>query len=1209
MLLFLLACDADPTIKESTTDTSGPDEGVDGDKDGFGESEGDCNDGDSAVNPSATEVCDGIDNNCDGTVDEGVTQTFYADADGDGFGDTAAPQTACEATDGFVENDGDCDDSQYGVNPASAEVCDNIDNNCDGQTDEDLTALWFADADGDGYGDVNAFQRTCEQPAGFIADATDCDDSTGRVSPGQLEVCDNLDNDCNGVVDDGVQTVWYADFDSDGYGSPVLSQTGCTAPAGYVENALDCDDNTAGSNPGALEVCNGADDDCDGTADEPDAADATIWYADADVDGYGDPAVSQPACDQPPGYTARALDCDDSRAAVNPAGLEVCDGIDNDCDGTVDIGAIDASTWYVDLDSDGYGSLAATQVSCAQPAGYVATADDCNDASALASPAGVEVCDNLDNDCSGQVDGADAIDAATWFADADGDGYGDLSASAISCTQPSGYVSSYSDCDDGSLSVYPSAPEYCNSIDDDCDGTVDDAAADALIWYADADSDGYGDAGSRITSCSQPAGYTSNSTDCDDVDNSVHPGADEHCDGDDEDCDGSVDESAVDMTVWYPDADGDSYGNPRLPISSCAQPPGYLTDNTDCDDADGDVHPGANEEWFDGVDSDCDGSEDPDACVEEPPAGTVSTASCTYTPTVGSFSPTLEWSVSSFSSQANFKHVLMTPVVGNLTDDNADGRIGEGDIPDIAFVAFSRASGAGSDGMLRIWSGDGSSEHVAVRGTPYGGQTYYPYRYSQLAMGDIDNDGQTEIAAIVYRTTGNCYIGAYGSTGALEWVYTGATTPCRSSAPAIADLEGDGDVEVIVGRTFLNGSNGTAHATGTGGYGYYSPYANSGMIAVPVDIDRDGEMEVIAGNTVYNANGTTQCSTGTTDGYAAVANLDADINGEFVVVAGGTIKVFDTGCSQLYSFAVYGGAASSNYGGPPTIADFDGDGTPEIGVAGSTYYTVYEINGSRLWAKAIDDSSSHSTGSSVFDFEGDGAAEVVYADENQLWVLDGRTGTVRINDSRHTSGTINEYPVIADVDNDGNAEIVVANDNTTYGIMVIGDAGDNWVSARHVWNQHAYSIVNINDDLTVPATQDPNWPDYNSFRQGSPGSFSATDAPDLYPLSYGSCQSACGQAVEVLLQVANEGALLAGSSLDIDLYGVASNGSRTLLDTVPLGTDLDPGDLSAVYRFTVPAATVLSYASIIAVVDADAEANECDEADNEVIVETAGVCL
>jgi len=269
---------------------------------------------------------------------------------------------------------------------------------------------------------------------------------------------------------------------------------------------------------------------------------------------------------------------------------------------------------------------------------------------------------------------------------------------------------------------------------------------------------------------------------------------------------------------------------------------------------------------------------------------------------------------------------------------------------------------------------------------------------------------------------------------------------------------------------------------------------------------------------------------------------------------------------------------------------------------------VYEQDGTVLWSNPVIDASSNSTGSSVFDFNGDGAAEVVYADEEHLWVFDGATGTVLLDDQNHGSGTINEYPTIVDVDGDGKAEIVVVNSYTATGLYVLGDAADEWVSARQVWNQQAYYITNVDDDLGIPTQAPPNWPTYNNFRQGAPGSFSPQAAANVYPWTYDPCQAKCGADVEVLVQVANDGLIQAGADLVLAVYGVDQKKAHTLLTSTPLGAPLLSGSVSAAYAFTFAAKDLAGYGSLVVVVDDEAASNECDEADNEAVVDLSAVC-
>jgi large repetitive protein len=580
----------------------------------------DCDDGDASISPVDPEVCDGLDNDCDGSIDEGLLGLYYADLDSDGYGDASSSTEACAAPSGYVVDDSDCDDGEAAVNPGASEICDGLDNDCDGLVDDDDSAVggtttWYVDYDGDGYGGGLLSTTACAQPSNYVADSSDCDDSDASAYPGAEELCDGVDNDCDGTVDGAGATdvtTWYADSDGDGYGDVGMSQDACTQPSGYVADAgpglEDCDDADAAVNPAATELCNGVDDDCDGSTDEDDAADAGTWYLDGDGDGYGDAGSSTAACSAPSGYVADSSDCDDADAAVNPAASELCDGADNDCDGTVDEDdASDASTWYADADADGYGDAGTTTVACDMPSGFTTDSSDCDDANNTVYPGAVELCDGLDNNCDTGIDeGAES----TWYADADADGFGDASVTVESCTAPSGYVGDSADCDDSDGAVHPGASEVCDGVDNDCDGAVDGpGSADASTWYIDADSDGHGSTTYSTDACTQPSGYVADTTDCDDWDAQTYPGADETCDGADNDCDGSIDEEALDYATWYLDADGDGYGDPATSVDACEAPTGYTDDASDCDDSDGTINPDA-DEVCDGVDNDCDGSAD-----------------------------------------------------------------------------------------------------------------------------------------------------------------------------------------------------------------------------------------------------------------------------------------------------------------------------------------------------------------------------------------------------------------------------------------------------------------------------------------------------------------------------------------------------------------------------------------------------------------------
>jgi hypothetical protein len=594
---------------------------------GYAVDASDCDDLDVGSNPGATELCDGADNDCDGSVDEADAAdavTWYADADGDGYGDAARDTDACAQPTGHVDDDRDCDDRDAAINPGASELCNGFDDDCDGLVDDDDPGVsglstWYADVDADGYGDATAALVACFQPSGYVADDSDCSDRDPGSNPGATELCDGADNDCDGTVDEGSAAdaaTWYADDDADGYGDLGSSTTACSQPSGHVADATDCDDRDDDINPGADELCNGFDDDCDGASDESDATDAGDWYADADADGYGDAASSTPACSQPSGHVADDSDCDDGDPSVNPAASEQCNSVDDDCDGAVDESdALDASTWYADVDGDGYGDAASSDRDCDAISGYVADATDCDDTDAAVYPGAAEYCDGIDSDCDGTADESDASDVRTWYADADGDYYGDPSSTFLACSAPSGHVADGSDCDDGDASVHPGATELCDGHDDDCDGTVDESdAADASTWYRDADSDSYGDSGATMVACDQPSGYAASGTDCDDGDSAINPGATESCNGYDDDCDGLVDDDDSGVSgvgTWYADADSDGYGSTVSSTTACTVPSGYLGDSSDCDDGDSAVYPGA-AELCNGYDDDCDGLVDDD---------------------------------------------------------------------------------------------------------------------------------------------------------------------------------------------------------------------------------------------------------------------------------------------------------------------------------------------------------------------------------------------------------------------------------------------------------------------------------------------------------------------------------------------------------------------------------------------------------------------
>ncbi len=326
--------------------------------------------------------------------------------------------------------------------------------------------------------------------------------------------------------------------------------------------------------------------------------DARPQAPDGDADGFGDD-----------------VDCDDIRPHVNPGAPEVCNGLDDDCDGKLDVGASDAFDVYADTDGDGHGGEW-LRTACSLGSGEAAVGGDCDDHDPAVAPGATETCQPGDEDCDG-VEGSDdaASDATTWYLDADGDGYGDVSTATVSCDAPLAHVLIAGDCDDARVEVSPTGVETCNEQDDDCDGTVDEPG-DLEPSYADRDGDGHGDPALASWACPPPEGFVTWADDCDDVNSAVFPGAPEYCDeaGTDEDCDGLADDDDSDSAGkldYFLDGDADGFGTGAAVGVACHAPLGHSSTGEDCDDSRPDVSPDSIE-VCDGLDADenCDGVAD-----------------------------------------------------------------------------------------------------------------------------------------------------------------------------------------------------------------------------------------------------------------------------------------------------------------------------------------------------------------------------------------------------------------------------------------------------------------------------------------------------------------------------------------------------------------------------------------------------------------------
>ena len=452
--------------------------------DGYVDNDEDCNDADDEINPDAGEECDEVDNDCDDEIDEDVTTTYWSDFDRDGFGDPDRTTEACSLPAHHVINSDDCDDTAAAINPDAVEVCDGVDNDCDDEVDEDVTTTYYEDFDRDGFGDPLVSEEACSRPAGYVEDMTDCDDVDRDVHPGAPELCDEIDNDCNDVVDDGATTAtFYADADGDGHGDPDDAEEACSRPEGRVTNADDCDDSNELIFPGADEICDELDNNCNTVVDE---GVTTTYWEDLDEDGFGDAAVPIEACEMPDGYVDNTDDCDDTDEDIYPGADEECNGIDDDCDGETDEDDV-RDTFYLDSDGDGIGDEEYPREACEAPEGYVDNYGDCDDDDETSYPGAEELCDGVDNDCDGTID--DGAETEEYWADDDGDGYGNPDETIDACAEPEGYTDDDTDCNDSSSDIHPNAQEIADGLDNDCDGETDEGL-DIGGTDADADVDG-----------------------------------------------------------------------------------------------------------------------------------------------------------------------------------------------------------------------------------------------------------------------------------------------------------------------------------------------------------------------------------------------------------------------------------------------------------------------------------------------------------------------------------------------------------------------------------------------------------------------------------------------------------------------------------------------------------------------------------------------
>ncbi|MBN1210785.1 MAG: VCBS repeat-containing protein [Myxococcaceae bacterium] len=567
-----------------------------------------------------------------------------------------------------------------------------------------------------------------------------------------------------------------------------------------------------------------------------------------------------------------------------------------------------------------------------------------------------------------------------------------------------------------------------------------------------------------------------------------------------------------------------------------------------------------------------------------------------YTP---NFEPELQWEWTGSTLLPEFKQVMMTPAVADV---NQDG------IPDIIFSAFRDNPLDDYDwkeGVLRAISGDDGHDLWAV-----GDPAHRIKAAASIAVGDIDNDGLVEICGIPFNGRG---IICYENDGTFKFRSAEDAFDYNEwGGPSLADLDGDGTVEILDGnRVYSNtGALKWVGSDGMGGAEFTGP------VSFGADIDGDNSQEVINGRSVYKQDGSLKCAnTNIPHGMSAVGNFDGDLNGEIAVAGHGKVSLLDDDCTLLWSIDIPGGC-NVGCGGGPTLADVDSDGLPEIAVVGNNAFSVIESDGTVKWSHPIQEWSSGKGSGTAFDFEDDGHIELVHADEIALRIFNGATGEVRFQ-TRHSTGTTHEYPVIADVDGDLAADIVVSANNLNYppynGIRVYHDRLEGWARTRRMWNQHAYSITNINNDGSIPTHPVKHWlqPKLNTFRSNVANYFGDGPSPYAAPdVAVSQAAAACtGGTLTISASVDNLGATSVAAGLKVAFYSGDPASGGALLGVATVSTPIPAGS-SAPVSWVVGGQPPGASTQIFIVADDDGTGAgrdiECNEANNSGAAVTTG---
>lgn len=544
----------------------------------------------------------------------------------------------------------------------------------------------------------------------------------------------------------------------------------------------------------------------------------------------------------------------------------------------------------------------------------------------------------------------------------------------------------------------------------------------------------------------------------------------------------------------------------------------------------------------------------------------------------------VKWRATAGDPSMGAQGVAVMPAVGNLTDDNHDGFIDDRDVPDIAYTVLRQD-------VLEVRSGDDGHLHFQVENV---------LGTAGVAIADVTGDGRSEVIAL--RGGHSPSVIAVDRHGELVWQSAGFAELLIYGTPVVADLDGSGDPVVIFDRMVIDGKTGVLRRLLTP-----NQVARGVSIRSPVvaDVDLDGRQDIFLGPDRFVGSGERLWSNAFADPrsvHVAIANVDDDDLGEILMVSGYDLFAFKPDGTQLYRSRLPG-----DNGGPPCVADFDGDGEVEVGIAVGDAVAVYRLDGTQLWQHPSVDLTLAHAGCSGYDFDGDGAYELLHSDQETFYIFDGATGRVLYRDDRHTSTTIFEYPVVADVDRDGSADIVLAsniNDERTgwAGVTVFEHVEQGWARSGATWGVHDFAVTNLGADGSVPVVPTPPWLVHNVFRARP--TVDSEALPNLQVEIVEACVGSCDVGpVRLSYVVRNVGGYPVRPGTPLAVY-VLDRGERVhhttvYLPEIPAGTALpgrelllEPADLRD---------------ALLLVVDDDGSGRgrvlECDETDNQAAYE------